>query len=1083
MKSLYFLLLLLTGFAGFAFSPPVINQPPNMESCSGSVVNLNNQTPIILGALNPGLYNVSFHYSMTDAETGANPIVNSTAYPTIGSEMIFVRVEDIANPADYALTAFQIVASPIVIGTITTASGTVCGDATVTFVALGGISPFMFTYITNGGVQQTIMAGVENYATIILPAGGIYDIQLVAVQSAFGPPFCGQLDSNNLVHIETLPVLVVGTPTDLTIEQIPFVGTANFDFTFNDALLLNGDPNLTISYHHSEIDAQVGGNPIPNPSAYSGTNGETIWAGVTSNVSGCRVIKDFQLYITNPDIVFIPDANFKNILVISDGANQAAQDLAHNFTLVDANGDGEIQYSEAANISLLNIAQRGIADLTGLEAFPNLNWLNVGYNADLTSIPTATLPLLTQLTATHCNLNILDLSNNPDLLTISLEYNNLTSLDFSSNPLVTFIHCQNNHLTNLNLTGLTLLNNLWASDNNLTSVNTADLDSIIYFNVAGNVITALDLTAMTTVQELLIERNQIDSIDTAGCTALTNLRCANNQMTYLEVSESTALNNLDCGINTLVNLDLGANNALCSLNAGWNNTLVTINIKNGVDACYTNFYLYGTANVLQQFCCDDNEVSYFKAYYLNQFYDVNVSSYCTFTPGGDYNTITASMQFDAGGNGCDVNDSGFANVRLNIDDSTNQGAAFTDTNGFGFFFTQAGTFTVTPAVENPTWFTISPSSVVIPFANTNNNTVNQNFCIAPNGIHPDLEIVVAPLTSARPGFDAYYKIVVRNKGNQTMTQFNNGISFSYDSARMNLIDSSLPVSNSTAGTLNWDLVELAAFESRSITLRMHVNPPTHPTAPVNIGDLFTFNVIANPIVGDEIPADNTFHLQQTVIGSYDPNEIVCLEGNIVSPVEIGNYLHYAINFENTGTADAENIVVRDVIDTTQFDVSSLQLLDSSASVTTRLVGNVAEFIFPGINLHSGGHGNILIKVRSNNTLVSGDTVSKTANIFFDYNFPVATLPENTLFQSLNNPDVPVDASISVYPNPTKGTVNINCSNTIKSVQLYDIQGRLLQTSLINETSTSIDISNQANGVYFLKVMSDDGMKVQKIVRE
>ncbi len=1083
MKSLYFLLLLLTTSAGFAFSPPVINQPPNMETCSGYVLNLTWQNPIVLGSLNPSLYNVSFHHSMTDAETGANPIMNSTAYTAGGVEMIFVRVEDISNPSDYSLTAFQIVVYATVIGTINTASANVCGDATVTFVAIGGMGPFVFTYVTNGGVQQTVTSQVDNYATITLPAGGIYDVQLVAVQSAFGPPICNQIDSNSLVHIETLPVLVVGTPMDLTIEQIPFVGTAIFDLNFNDGLLINGDPNLSITYHHTEVDAQIGASPIPNPSAYSGTNGETIWAAVESNVSGCRVIKDFQLYITNPDIVFIPDANFKNILVISDGANQVAQDLAHNFTLVDANQDGEIQYSEAANISLLNIAQRGIADLTGLEAFPNLIWLNVGYNP-LTSIPTTALPLLTDLTATHCNLNTLDLSNNPALWMISLEFNNLTSLDFSSNPLLTFIHCQNNQLTNLNLTGLTLLNNLWASDNYITSVNTADLESIIYFNVAGNAITALDLTGMTTVQELLIERNQIDSIDTSGCTALTNLRCANNQMTYLVVSEAAALSNLDCSLNTLINLDLSNNSLLCSLNASWNQTINTISIKNGVDSCYPNFNFYGTHNVLQQFCCDDNEVAYFKNYYLtNMSANINVNSYCSYTPGGDYNTITASMQFDAAGDGCDVNDSAFQNVRLNIDDNTNQGAAFTDTNGVGFFYTQAGTFTVTPAIENPTWFTISPPSVVIPFANTNNNTASQNFCIAPNGIHPDLEIVVAPLTSARPGFDAYYKIVVRNKGNQTMTQLNNGISFTYDSMRMNLIDSSVPVVNSTAGTLNWDLVELAAFESRSITLRMNVNPPTHPTAPVNIGHIFTFDVTANPITGDELPADNTFQLQQTVIGSFDPNEIVCLEGNIVSPIEIGNYLHYAINFENTGNADAENIVVREVIDTTQFDVSSLQLLDSSASVTTRLIGNVAEFIFPSINLHSGGHGNILLKIRSLNTLVEGDMVTKVANIYFDYNFPVETLPEDTLFQSLQNPDVNIDASISVYPNPTKGTVNINCNNNIKSVQLYDMQGRILQTSLVNQNQATFDISSQSSGVYFVKIISEKGIGVQKVIKE
>ena len=55
--------------------------------------------------------------------------------------------------------------------------------------------------------------------------------------------------------------------------------------------------------------------------------------------------------------------------------------------------------------------------------------------------------------------------------------------------------------------------------------------------------------------------------------------------------------------------------------------------------------------------------------------------------------------------------------------------------------------------------------------------------------------------------------------------------------------------------------------------------------------------------------------------------------------------------------------------------------------------------------------------------------------YFDYNFPVVTDPATTTFQTLGNTDIPVDASISVYPNPTKGNVNVNCGTTIRSIQL------------------------------------------------
>ena len=339
--------------------------------------------------------------------------------------------------------------------------------------------------------------------------------------------------------------------------------------------------------------------------------------------------------------------------------------------------------------------------------------------------------------------------------------------------------------------------------------------------------------------------------------------------------------------------------------------------------------------------------------------------------------------------------------------------------------------------------------------------------------------MIEPIVSARPGFDAQYKVVYKNKGNQTLS---GNVTFGYNDNVLDFVSSSVAPDLQATGLLTYDYTNLLPFENRSFYITIHVNGPTD-TQPVNIGDQLDFTSAVNPLTGDENPADNTFQYSQTVVGSFDPNEIECLEGNIVSPAEIGNYLHYVINFENTGTADAENIVVRDVIDTTQFDVDSLQLLNSSAPVTAKLTGNIAEFIFQNVNLHSGGHGNILIKIKSKNTLVQGDTVSKKANIYFDYNAPINTNLENTIFQTLSSTNFEHDNSISIYPNPTKGNVNINCNNTIKSVQLYDVQGRLLQTNLVNENQTVIDISNQSTGIYFLKITSEKGIGVQKIVRE
>ncbi len=141
-----------------------------------------------------------------------------------------------------------------------------------------------------------------------------------------------------------------------------------------------------------------------------------------------------------------------------------------------------------------------------------------------------------------------------------------------------------------------------------------------------------------------------------------------------------------------------------------------------------------------------------------------------------------------------------------------------------------------------------------------------------------------------------------------------------------------------------------------------------------------------------------------MVNSYDPNDKICLEGEIEAPSKIGEYLHYIINFENVGSADAVNIVVKDVIDVTKFDEKTLQILDSSHPVRAKINSNIAEFIFEGINLQHGGHGNILLKIKTRDNLVVGDVVTNKADIFFDYNLPITTNLASTTFQALGIDD-------------------------------------------------------------------------------
>ncbi|MBK8599874.1 MAG: T9SS type A sorting domain-containing protein [Flavobacterium sp.] len=436
-------------------------------------------------------------------------------------------------------------------------------------------------------------------------------------------------------------------------------------------------------------------------------------------------------------------------------------------------------------------------------------------------------------------------------------------------------------------------------------------------------------------------------------------------------------------------------------------------------------------------------------------------------------------------NGCDISDIAFPYIKVKIDGMSNSGNTFTNSGGNYNFYTQTGNFTITPEVENPSYFNFSPPNAIINFPIVDNSTQSQNFCVSANGFHPDLEIVLIPIGVARPGFDANYKIVLKNKGNQLL---NGIVNLIFDDVRTDFVSSIPVVNNQQTGSLTWNFSNLHPFETRAIDLVLNLNTPIE-NPPLNSGDILNFIANTSLLNEEGTPLDNTFEFSQTVVNSNDPNDKSCLEGNTITPEDIGKYVHYNINFENVGTADAINIVIKDIIDTTMFDMNSLQLLYASHPVETKIAGNKVEFIFENINLPPsiidpiGGHGNVLFKIKTLPTLLVGDQIANIANIYFDYNAPIETNEARSTFATLNSLNFVKDQSIAVAPNPAKNNVTVTAKSNIKSIQLFDVQGRILQTILENKNTYTIDISNKSNGIYFLKVTTEIGSSVEKLVKE
>lgn len=452
--------------------------------------------------------------------------------------------------------------------------------------------------------------------------------------------------------------------------------------------------------------------------------------------------------------------------------------------------------------------------------------------------------------------------------------------------------------------------------------------------------------------------------------------------------------------------------------------------------------------------------------------------------GEDYNYVIGENKYDLTNNGCDVSDPGVKNLKISFSSNGNSFDYITNEKGNFNVAVTKGTHKIIPAFENPNYFIISPTNATVTFPG-NKSPFIQNFCVTANGAHPDLEVSILPIDRARPGFESSYKVIYKNKGT---TAQSGKVNVTFNDAVLDFISSDRIISIKKTDNITWDFMNLKPFESKEIIFKMKVNTPTETPA-VNNGDVLAFTANIASVATDETPKDNTFVLNQTVVGSYDPNDKTCLEGAVITPGLIGEYVHYMIRFENTGSYPAQNIIVKDMIDLNKFDISTLIPTSSSHSFVTKISeGNKVEFIFENINLpfdNATNDGYIAFKIKTKPTLVVGDSFTNEANIYFDYNFPILTNKAVSTFKTLGTQDFEFSNYLTLYPVPVNDILNIHTAKSIEiqSLEIYDILGQIVIAVPNAQSVLSVDVSKLRTGNYFLKVKSDLGSSSMKFIKK
>ena len=670
--------------------------------------------------------------------------------------------------------------------------------------------------------------------------------------------------------------------------------------------------------------------------------------------------------LVSAQIVNIPDPVFKN-------------ELLNYSPVIDINQDGEIQVSEALAVHSLSLNS---ADLTGIREFANLDSLFSSGNT--TNFDVSNMTNLKTLTESGTGTLNVSGCNNLQYLSFG-QFNNLPDITISL-PRLKIIGCGANQVGNMILTGCDSLKKLYFNEG--LGINTLDVSGLTQIDTMtiGNInrLIARNCTGLKVIQAGNFIGSVRDELDVTGCTALTKIMLVEPSFPSLDLSTCSSMKIL-----------------MISAQSGY---LQNLNIKNGrqLDSIYL-FCSSAPATPLN-ICADD-----FEADSVSHMITRNqsllfprpfiINSYCSFYPGGTYNTINGTIKLDLNNNGCDNLDEGMPGVQVKYTDTSGQSTVnYSAAPGGYSVYTSKGIFSVAPYFPYP-YFTVSPASANVNFDTANNLISTNDFCITAQGVHNDLQVTFLPIGSARPGFTAAYRMDWKNRGN---TVLSGDLQLQFDNSKENFSAATLSPASQTSGQLVWNYTNLQPFQSGSTYVYFDILPPLTN----NTGDTLIYLAAINPVANDETPADNSFILPQRLVGAYDPNDKICAEGERISITDIAKPLHYVVNFQNLGTDTAFNVVVADTL-ANSVDWESFDFIAGSHPCRIKRKGNKLEFYFDNIKLpyqainDAGSKGFVAFEVKPKNSLAVGDSINNTAAIYFDFNLPVITNKATTIVSLLS----------------------------------------------------------------------------------
>jgi gliding motility-associated-like protein len=295
---------------------------------------------------------VSYHETQSDADNGINALGNPYNNIVPSVQTVYVRLEDNATGCYDTVTLTLLVNALPTVVAITNYE--LCDDNNAGDEQEGFDLTTKDTEIIDGQANVTVSYyETQADADIGMNAlGSPYlntsNPQTIYIRLENALTSCANTGTFELI-VNPLPQYVVPTDLEVCDDNVPD-GITDIDLTIKNTEISGNNPNYSVTYYGTQIDADNATNPLAIP--YTGANGEIVFVRIQDINTGCYDTTTLTLVVEQAPIANVPtpleycdpDSDGFGVFILTDADNEitggaAGLTVSYHETMADADNN------------------------------------------------------------------------------------------------------------------------------------------------------------------------------------------------------------------------------------------------------------------------------------------------------------------------------------------------------------------------------------------------------------------------------------------------------------------------------------------------------------------------------------------------------------------------------------------------------------------------------------------------------------------------------------------------------------------------------------------------------------------------